>query len=442
MQMSAKIEQLVAMRLTTYFKTQTMTPALTELKTELATDLNEAANDKERSGMEPEEAVAEAFSDFGDINDLIKQINDENGTTQTIHGHHVEMNEEGIMVDDGETLKINGEGVSINHGAIQANANGVKLGSWTVDGNGINLNGDDRQRPDFVQPSIPINLTGEYHDNLPLVNEQRLTMDQIVTIAINYKSARVKILPTQGAGDEIIIREYMNHKNPAYKAQVEQVGNSLQVVQGKVPFLIPLRVHVQIQIPVDFTGDLALISHSGSVLAAGLERLNQFSLKLSSGSARLAALQAQALSAEVISGSCDVSQVQVAEQLGLIVKSGRVRLSAVTAGTYTVSATSGSIIGSQLRGGGSWKAKSGSLKLDFASIDGDINLDAHSGSVKVTTPTAASYRYELESHSGRVKAPRTGQAEHVADSYQTGRVGATGDYLIRGRAHSGSIYVY
>lgn len=36
--MSAKIEQLVAMRLNTYFKQQPVTPALTELKTELATD--------------------------------------------------------------------------------------------------------------------------------------------------------------------------------------------------------------------------------------------------------------------------------------------------------------------------------------------------------------------------------------------------------------------
>jgi len=440
--MSAKIEQLVAMRLATYFKTQTMTPALTELKTELATDLNEAANDKERSGKEPEEAVAEAFSDFGDINDLIKQVNDENGTTKTIHGHHTVIDGDGIMVDDGETHQINADGVSINHGAIQANANGIKLGSWTVDHNGINLNGDAQRQADFVQPSMPINLTGEYHDNLPLVNEQRLTADQVVMIGVNYRSARVKILPTQGAGDEIIIREYMNHKNPAYKARIEQVGNSLQVVQGKVPFLIPLRVHVQIHIPVNFTGELALVSRSGSVLAAGLEQLKMLNLKVTSGSARLAALHVQALSAEVTSGSCEVSQVQVVKQLGLLVKSGRVRLSEVTAGTYTVAAISGSVVGSQLRGGGSWNAKSGSIKLGFVSIDGDINLDAHSGSVKVTTPTDASYRYELESHSGHVKAPQTGQAAHFADSYQTGQVGSTGNYLIRGRAHSGSIYVY
>jgi len=109
--MSEKIEQLVAMRLNTYFKTQTMTPALIELKTELATDLNEAANDKAANGLDSEAAVAEAFSDFGDINALIQQINTENGNETNLHAHHVVMDDEGIEIDGGERLKVNSDGI-------------------------------------------------------------------------------------------------------------------------------------------------------------------------------------------------------------------------------------------------------------------------------------------------------------------------------------------
>ncbi|WP_318766764.1 permease prefix domain 1-containing protein [Lactiplantibacillus carotarum] len=318
--MSAKIEQLVAMRLNSYFKNQPETPALTELRTELATDLNEAANDKERTGLDPEAAVAEAFSDFGDINELIEQVNAENGTTKTVHGHHVVMDDEGISVDDGETLKINGDGIylkggqafkadadglSINNGAIKADSHGLKLGNWTFDENGVNLNGNAQARPDFNMEGRPFNLAGEYLESLPLVNEQRFDVAGVTSLALAYKSARVKIIPTQADGDEIIVREYMNHNNTTYQAQVSQRGTSLQVVQGKVPFLIPLRVHVQIHVPVNFAGDLTIESRSGSVLLAGLTSLNVVNLKVESGGARLAELRANALSADIVSGGAN-----------------------------------------------------------------------------------------------------------------------------------------
>ena len=169
--MSAKIEQLVAMRLNTYFKQQPVTPALTELKTELATDLNEAANDKERGGLDPEAAVAEAFSDFGDINDLIQQVNTENGDTDKVRRHQITVDEDGIAIDNGEALKINAEGISINNGAIKADANGLKVGRWTLDADGIN----EQEPANTAAPSSrPVNLAGEYVERLPLVNEQRV----------------------------------------------------------------------------------------------------------------------------------------------------------------------------------------------------------------------------------------------------------------------------
>ena len=452
--MSAKTEQLVAMRLNSYFKDQPQTPALVELKAELTSDLNEAAADKQQAGLAPEEAVAEAFSDFGDINELIRQINAENGTTKTIHGHHVVMDDDGIRVDDGETLKINNdgvyvkggrafkadsEGVSINDGAIKADSHGLKLGSWTFNEDGINLNGDAQAQPDFKVPSMPLDLTGEYTENLPLVNERRFDAKTITTLVLHYKSARVKILPTQGDTDEIIVREYMNHNNTTYQAQVSQNEEELKVTQGKVPFLIPLRVHVQIHVPISLTGNVMVTSRSGSVLVAGLPHLDTVNLQVISGSARVAEVGSQAFSADVTSGSCDLDGVQVTNQLGMLVKSGRIRMHAVTAGQFTISATSGTVTGDALNGGGSWSVKSGSLKLAFANIAGDINLNAKSGSIKVGVPSDASYAYELEAQSGRITAPKNGSATHFADGYQAGQVGITGTYTIKGRTTSGTI---
>lgn len=452
--MSAKTEQLVAMRLNSYFKDQPQTPALVELKAELTSDLNEAAADKQRAGLAPEEAVAEAFSDFGDLNELIRQINAENGTTKTIHGHHVVMDDDGIRVDDGETLKINNdgvyvkggrafkadsEGVSINDGAIKADSHGLKLGSWTFNEDGINLNGDAQSQTDFKMPRMPLNLAGEYIDNLPLVNEQRFDAKTVTTLALNYKSARVKILPTQADTDEIIVREYMNHNNTTYQAQVSQNAKELNVTQGKVPFLIPLRVHVQIHIPINYTGNVMVASRSGNVLVAGLSHLDTVNLQVLSGSARVTEVGSQAFSADVASGSCDLNGVQVTNQLGMLVKSGRIRMQTVTAGQFTISATSGSVTGEDLSGGGSWSVKSGSLKLAFAKIAGDINLNAKSSTIKVGVPSDASYAYELEAQSGRIIAPKNGTVTHFADGYQAGQVGITGTYTIKGRTTSGTI---
>lgn len=440
--MSEKIEQLVAMRLNTYFKTQTMTPALTELKTELATDLNEAANDKATNGLDSEAAVAEAFSDFGDINALIQQINTENGNETNLHAHHVVMDDEGIEIDDGETLKVNSDGISINNGAIKADHDGLKLGKLVINGDGINLNDQPVPAPDFGTPSQPLNLAGEYHDSLNLVNEKRVAVADITDLSISYRSARVKVLPTVGGEDEIIVREYMNHNNAAYNATVTQQGSALSIEQGKVPFLIPLRVHVQVLVPANYAGNLKLASSSGTVLMAGLAHLGVVNIRITSGSSKLDSIQAQALSADVVSGNLVMIQVQVAEQLGMLVKSGRLKLSAVQAGQYTVTVTSGSIQGVQLIGGGSWTAKSGTMKLAFSKLTSDLNLSDKSGSIKFSLPRDASYRYELEARSGRVVAPNNAQPEHIADGYQTGQVGTTPTYTVQGRTTSGSIHLY
>lgn len=455
--MSEKIEQLVAMRLNTYFKAQTMTPAMTELKTELATDLNEAANDKSEGGLDPEAAVAEAFSDFGDINDLIKQVNSENGNDKNLHAHHVVMDGDGIEVDDGETLKIDAEGmtikggrlfsadangVSINNGAIKADKDGLKLGHLTINSEGINHHDPTSSAPDFDASVQPLNLAGAYLDNLALVNEQRFAVADIDDLSIAYRSARVKVLPTVGGDDEIIVREYMNHNNAAYKATTAQTGRALSIEQGKVPFLIPLRVHAQILVPAKYAGNLKLSSASGTVLMAGLTNLNIVNLRVTSGSCKLDTLAAQALSTDVVSGSLVMNHIQVTGQFGMLVKSGRLKMAAVQAGQFTVNVVSGSIQGSQLVGGGSWSAKSGSMKLGFDRLTGDLNLNDKSGSIKFYVPRDASYRYELEARSGRVYAPINSQPEHIADGYQTGQVGTTPTYTIIGRTTSGSIHLY
>lgn len=478
--MSAKIEQLVAMRLNTYFKHQPDTAALVELKTELAADLNEAANDKAASGFEPEEAVAEAFSDFGDINALIKQINEENGSTEHVHGHQVIVDDNGIEIDDGKTLKINADGLSINNGTIKADANGLKVGNWILDAHGLQNQAetdfDDERRSqqrgqsqqqeqsqqpgetsqretdadqeqsttddtatDESNPHVTANLDDVYRERHPLVNEQRVSLTGLAHIAINYRAATVKVLPTREAGDDVIIRDYMNYNNPAYYSQVTTFEDRLEIVQGKVPFLIPLRVHVQILIPASYAGQLTLNDRSGNVIMGNLQHLSELQLQVVSGSARLVAVGMTTFTSEVTSGSLTMADVQVAEQLVLNVKSGRTRLLDVAAGNYNVRVTSGSVSGQQVRGGGQWTAKSGSIKLALAAINGDTTLAAHSGSIKVSTPADASYRYELESQSGRVTAPHFAQVDHHADGYQAGRVGTTATYLISGRARSGSI---
>lgn len=440
MLMTATIETLVAEQLATYFENQTMTPTLTELKAELTADLNEAALDQVQAGRTPAAAVAIAFADFGDIETVITQVEAENGPTTTeVEPPVMTVNENGVYVNGGRTLKADANGVSIGDGAVKADRNGLKLGKLVMNEDGISYGDQTKEMPDWQSTVAPFNLGLAYQDNLRLANEQQFSATELTMLTVSYRSARVKVLPTNDDSDDVIIREYMQPNNPAYYAHCSETGTNLTVTQGKVPFLIPLRVHVQVLVPASFTGDVTVASKSGTVLIAGLSSVKTLALKVASGNAELADLTVQTTTVDLASGSLKMGHVQVTDQCRLLVRSGRVRLAQVSAITFTVKATSGSVTGNDLIGAGDWQAHSGALRLAWQQLTGDLNLDAHSGAIKVSLPATASYRYELESHSGRITTPTRAIRDRVADGYQTGTVGANAQYQIHGRAHSSSI---
>ena len=74
----------------------------------------------------------------------------------------------------------------------------------------------DDTATDESNPHVTANLDDVYRERHPLVNEQRVSLTGLAHIAINYRAATVKVLPTREAGDDVIIRDYMNYNNPAY----------------------------------------------------------------------------------------------------------------------------------------------------------------------------------------------------------------------------------
>jgi hypothetical protein len=375
-----QIAELIKTKLNEYFKNKKKSSSLKELYAELAADLNAAVQDKVKNQIPPQVAVEQAFKEFGDLQQLVDQT------------------------------------------ASEAADLTSKVSQASLFNDGF--------------------FDNQFNDQLPLVNEKEFAADSLNELIVNCLQAQVKILPLQDKNSrKILVREFMNFNNSAYYARFEQSGGQLLIKQGKTPFLIPLKVQLQIQVPADFAGKLTISETKGSAAIERLNALKNVVLQIKSGEAEIKNTRMQQLNGKILSGSCQLDSVKTDQLLALQVSSGSARLTAVTAQNFDIKVQSGRIKGEQLTGKGSFQVASGMLKLIFSALNGDLLLAVKSGSIKATLPATATYRYDLKALNGRIKAPNQAETLHQAMGHQSGQIGADPKYLVRGETISGTIKI-
>lgn len=445
--MNEKLNSLVDAKLDKIFVDYPATKDLTELREEVASDLIASAQDKLKDGKSEEDAVEQAFADFGDIEELINSVRNEEDDGQKeyhkiFHAHNLDVDEDGIKIDNGKILNINDDGISINGGkTIQINDDGIKLGNMVINDEGISFGKHHKKSFDNFEAHFDnTNFNTEVHvESLPLVDEHEFGITDLKKIVISYANASLKVEASDG--EKVKIREYMSRNNPDYQVRTELSSDTLKVIQGNVPHFLPLKIKVQILIPKQFAGDLQILNRSGNLQVQGLTNLNRINSDVRSGLIYLNNIKNNQLMINANSGKVTLDNVYVQGAMAIDSRSGVTELSSVYSPDFNIEARSGSIKGVDVSGAGKVLAKSGTIKLIFKEITGDISVDNSSGTIKMMMPENDSYAFDLEAKSGSVKMKHQADFKHDVPNLKEGVVGNDPQYTLTARAKSGTIKV-
>jgi len=450
--MSEMINKLVDEKLTKIFADYPDTEDLQELREELASDLIASAEDKKNADMTEEDAVTAAFQEFGDIDEVIDQVlddshdkNESNHYHKTIHEHHIDLDDDGIRIDNGKLLNIDDDGITINNGkTIRINSDGVKLGNMFINEDGINFNGKQTNAKEtFDDVNARFNdadYDTEVHvESLPLTDESEFSPVGIEKIDIDYEDVDLKILPTRS--HKIVVREYMSRTNPDYQVKTDIVDDTLVIKQGRIPHFLPLKIKVQVLIPQDFNGKMRVTNRNGSLLLQNLDNIDQALINVRSGLVNIRNIAINQLLIKSMSGKTVLEDVTAKDLLSIDSRSGIIRLDDVFSPDYNIVANSGTIKGLDLSGAGSVTAKSGTIKIEFEKITSDVNVSNNSGTVRLIMPEHDSYNFDLEARSGVVKMNHASSLKHDVQSLKEGTVGTNPQYNLTVKANSGTIKV-
>lgn len=432
------INEMITERLDQIFGSVELTSETVDLYDEVFINLKEACSDYVESGLSVELAVEKAFEDLGDLSELLNQLSE-----PVSHG---EMEHPSYFSPETD---------------IEDRVSGC---------------------PDMEKP-FPKIMVGVYSHRKELVNQEAIPMKEIRNLSVLYGSDEVEILPSDN--EHFYIFEYMNYRDSRLLAKWKVEDGTLIIEAGQRPLvnigvngfsvkaviLVPRAYHhYKVKAKVT-SGSLKIekLAHLTSLeteATSGSQKcshLNVDELKISgasgsikikelttkvikaqstSGSIQMKAVKTNLLKANSSCGTIKIEEATVTEDLDLEANSGTLKIADSHTNRMKLRTTSGSIKGSVSQVCGTFKSKSGSIKLMTSKLSGTTDLNTSSGSVSLQLKEEQNFSFKLRfgSGSGRVKLPNTCvsvKKNHVLEGF----VGASSDVLVNGESLSGSITI-
>lgn len=345
-----------------------------------------------------------------------------------------------------------------------------------------------------------INLTFKT-SNLTLVNTQNMNLDDIESLNIKYHSEDIHFYKNDS--DELILKEYMN-MNPDQDqlTKIEKAGNQL-IIQGSYKdsrswlFNQGYRSKIEIYLPTNYTGQLAVSTSSGVVITDLVFILSNLDVKSTSGDIEINEVYAKNINISTSSGCITVKKsegtrnlktssgdtkllrgsgvldiesssgtIEVQNNSGkleaesssgdiYIISSDGEKDIKTTSGSitlkkssgYTVAtASSGDVLITNMTNGGDFNTTSGSITLEFtkevSSLLEDIKINASSGDVNLKLPTSFEFNFSAGTSSGDIV---TFFDDHLAfnkkETQASGTIGKNPDRNIIINTTSGSITI-
>lgn len=313
----------------------------------------------------------------------------------------------------------------------------------------------------------------------PLVNRQVFEASAFSEISLGYHSESITLLPS--AGGEVVLEEYMSRWDESMLARVSAAAGSLSIRSGERPMLriFPSwRCKVKLYVPAQWLGALSLETTSGGLHSEHDFSFGSFSAKTSSGGIRLGGITArEGISLAATSGGIGCEGLTAGGEVTLKAASGGIRLGAVKAEAPRAESTSGGMHfdsasareitaentsgglrfgriegafrlrnssgGVSVDGGagqGSVQTTSGGIRLTLEELQGDLAMEAGSGTVRLYLPAHSAFAFEAETGSGSIRAPEDGGLSYNEKGNEAaGSFGENPEHKVEMRATSGGV---
>jgi len=236
-----------------------------------------------------------------------------------------------------------------------------------------------------------------------LVNEQRIELNNPVSLEINYRSDEIVIKKSDS--NLLIIEEYMNRDDSSYYANISQTDNIISINRGERPFYPGLfgsfNVLVEIHIPENLIDSISIATSSGRIVLADDFAISAISLTTSSGSIRSANLTGNVYSA-TSSGSINLGNIT--GNVSANSSSGRIVIDLVR-GSLNAGTSSGSVNVSVINGSVNVRTSSGRINCSILEFSNDITLISSSGRIELILPNNSNFNFTARRTSGRLTTP-------------------------------------
>ncbi|MDR2485842.1 MAG: DUF4097 domain-containing protein [Treponema sp.] len=247
-----------------------------------------------------------------------------------------------------------------------------------------------------------VSAHGEGLMEMNLVNEQKIGLEHINTIAIVYGPEEIGLF--KGNTDSLLIKEYMSRDNSNYYADILHSGNELTIKRGRRPagLFNTFHARVEVYIPISNTNNITIKTTSGSIEAVDEHIFSTINIESSSGSISVNSIAAGRVSLKASSGGIRCETIKG----NTVIKtaSGNINAGSIN-GDVSAGTSSGRMELNMIAGTITAETSSGSIHCSIAENAGDVSFTTSSGNVNLNLPGNYSFNFSSKTSSGMVSTP-------------------------------------
>ena len=271
-----------------------------------------------------------------------------------------------------------------------------------------------------------------------LVNTLTFTVGDFETLRLDYDAEDIQILE---AGDsKVTVKEYMNEDKKRYYARTSIKNGELFITEGDRPRRSSFQSYIELYLPQDYTGSIALHTTSGTIHSdMALNLSGDLSVDTTSGIVEVSNATAPKIKATSTNGQLRLETIN-ADRINIETTNAATSMNRIN-GMIHYQSKGGQLTASDLSGSGTFQASGdGSIDISFGDVIGDISAYSKNGTLTVMLPENLSFKFSATTKEGSINTSFADQLA-VTDNTAAGTIGASPDATVKLETRNGNIKV-
>jgi DUF4097 and DUF4098 domain-containing protein YvlB len=271
-----------------------------------------------------------------------------------------------------------------------------------------------------------------------IANTLTFTVGDFESLRLDYDADDIQVL--EGNDNKVIIKEYMNEDKKRYYARTSIKKGELLITEGERPRRSSFQSYIELYIPQDYTGSIALHTTSGTIHSdIALNLSGSFSVDTTSGIVEVSNAKALKLKASSTNGSLHLENID-ADVISIKTTNATASMNQIN-GAIHYQSKGGKLTGSDLSGSGTFHASGdGSIDISFGDVISDISAYSKNGTLTVTLPSGLAFNFSATTKEGSIDASFADQLA-VTDNTAAGALGVSPDVTVKLETRNGDIKV-